>query len=97
MKDKSTEELLIILSEVCQELEARCVGIADHGGKMIPVIEQNGNTVTCLHIGSNLGVSVFKESMNSIKTVMLEKDQTLQGATGLSRFIKTKTDGKESK
>ncbi len=91
--EKTNDELLIILSQVCDELNNRAIGIADDGGKSLPVIEQQGNTVTCVHIGSNLGVSIIRENMKNIRTVMFENGQTLTAATSLSKFIKNKNDG----
>lgn len=95
-KDKTNDELLIILSEVCSELESRAIGIADHGGKPVPIIQQDGNTVTCVHIGSNLGVQVFRDMIHNLSVAMFEKGQSLTSATTLSRFIKPTNGSKET-
>lgn len=91
----SNDELLVILSEVATELNSRAIGIADHGGKTLPVIEQQGNIATCVHIGSDLSVSVFKESLQNMKVVPVEKGQ-LTSRTSLSKFIQPKQDGRNN-
>ena len=85
-KSKTNQELLVILSEVCTELEDRAVGIADINGKTEVILEQNGNIATCIHVGSNLGVSVVKQSLDSLHAVMFEQGEKLSSRTTLSRF-----------
>ncbi len=92
-KDKSVEELVIILNEVCSELQDRTVGLADIGGSIEPIVEVSGNTIMTIHVGSTLGVSTMRAAMDQIKTNMFENGKKLSTELndpfGFNKLIKS--------
>lgn len=105
MQNKSTEELISILNEVCAELQSRTKGLADIGGSVEPIVSITGNTFMTVHVGSTLGVKAFSGSLGQFRTNLFDKGvtltdklETMEGQkTLLDKVKQLLNDGKERK